>query len=194
MKLLRRVSLGVHEEGPVSADDLTHYMEATAAWRERAEKAEAMVNSLKTDSGLAMLCIMRDFPLPEERLAWQSALRAVEERAEKAERDLAAARETNARLQRRCHSAESGLAAKLESGPSFGRALANSAATLYRERARAAEEREKRLREAVAELMRVVNESPSAIATAKAVWNARKLATAALSGSASGGPDEDELS
>jgi hypothetical protein len=53
--------------------------------------------------------------------------------------DLAQARETNQRLQRRCHAAE-GLVAKFnlvegrpqrEQGRSFGRALANYAASLY---------------------------------------------------------------
>ena len=55
------------------------------------------------------------------------------------ERELAQARETNQRLQRRCHEAE-GLVAKFklvegrpqtEHGRSFGRALANYAASLY---------------------------------------------------------------
>jgi hypothetical protein len=41
-------------------------------------------------------------------------------------------RETNKRLNRRCQSAEAGLAAKLESGPCFGRALANASATMHR--------------------------------------------------------------
>jgi len=49
------------------------------------------------------------------------------------EAELAALRETNQKLNRRCQSAEAGLSAKLTSGPSFGRALANSAATMYHE-------------------------------------------------------------
>jgi len=49
------------------------------------------------------------------------------------EAELAALRETNQKLNRRCQSAEAGLAAKLTSGPSFGRALANAAATIYHE-------------------------------------------------------------
>ena len=40
-------------------------------------------------------------------------------------------RETNAKLNRRCQSAESGLKAKLTSGPCMGRALANTAAAMY---------------------------------------------------------------
>ena len=49
------------------------------------------------------------------------------------EAELVALRETNMKLHRRCQSAEAGLSAKLTSGPSFGRALANSAATMYHE-------------------------------------------------------------
>lgn len=46
---------------------------------------------------------------------------------------LTEARETIRRLNRRCQSAEAGLVAKMESGPCFGRALANASATMYRE-------------------------------------------------------------
>lgn len=53
---------------------------------------------------------------------------------------LCISRDTVRRLNRRVQSAESGLAAKMESGPSFGRALANSAATMYRSRLAAVEE------------------------------------------------------
>jgi len=49
------------------------------------------------------------------------------------EAELVALRETNMKLNRRCQSAERGLAARLTSGPSFGRALANAAATMYHE-------------------------------------------------------------
>lgn len=51
-------------------------------------------------------------------------------------KELAEARETIRRLNRRCQSAERGLAEKLEearrAGPSLGRALANSSATMHR--------------------------------------------------------------
>jgi len=63
--------------------------------------------------------------------------RALDERRRalaRVEAELAALRETNQKLNRRCQSAEQGLAAKLDAGgPSFGRALANAAATMYRE-------------------------------------------------------------
>ena len=49
--------------------------------------------------------------------------------------ELATARETISRLNRRCQSAESGLRDTIEvarrAGPSFGRTLANAAATMY---------------------------------------------------------------
>ena len=66
---------------------------------------------------------------------------------------LVTARETNTRLNRRCQAAESGLAAKLAlGGPSFGRALANSAAVMYREQLGEAQATIQELRERIEEL------------------------------------------
>lgn len=48
--------------------------------------------------------------------------------------ELETLRGTNTRLNRRCQSAERGLKAKLTSGFSFGRALANSAAVMWHEK------------------------------------------------------------
>jgi len=62
---------------------------------------------------------------------WRNAV----DQIQRLEAELAALRETNTKLHRRCQSAEKGLAAKLDAagGASLGRALANAAATMYRE-------------------------------------------------------------
>lgn len=54
--------------------------------------------------------------------------------ADMAVEELTTLRATNTRLNRRCQSAERGLQAKLTSGVSFGRALANSAAVMWHEK------------------------------------------------------------
>ncbi len=74
------------------------------------------------------------------------------EENERMRAELIAARETIVRLNRRCQSAESGLAAKLESGPCFGRALANSAAVMWHERHDEAQKRIAELEAKIAEL------------------------------------------
>lgn len=67
--------------------------------------------------------------------------------------DLATARATNTRLNRRCTDAEGALAEKIAAYPhrSFGRSLANAAATIYLERAQRAERRAACLRQALIE-------------------------------------------
>ena len=74
-----------------------------------------------------------------------------EGRIRELETELAASRETNSRLNRRCQQYERGLAEKLaeNKGPSLGRALANAAAEMCEQRAEVAE---KRIRELEAEL------------------------------------------
>jgi len=68
---------------------------------------------------------------------WRNAV----DQIQRLEAELAALRETNTKLHRRCQSAEKGLAAKLDAagGASLGRALANSAATMYSARLRECE-------------------------------------------------------
>ena len=77
-----------------------------------------------------------------------------EGRIRELETELAASRETNSRLNRRCQQYERGLAEKLaeNKGPSLGRALANAAAEMCEQRAEAAE---KRIRELEAECVRL---------------------------------------
>ncbi len=77
-------------------------------------------------------------------------------RLREVEAELARARETNVRLNRRVQAAESALAERGTPGPSLGRAAANYSARAQRERAEAAESalssseaREKALREAL---------------------------------------------
>jgi hypothetical protein len=72
------------------------------------------------------------------------------------EAELAHMRETVKRLNRRVQSAESGLTAKLVTGPCLGRALANSAATMYREKLADAEAQHAALQQNAARLVKLV--------------------------------------
>jgi hypothetical protein len=84
------------------------------------------------------------------------AARTTVQRLAQAEQERDGARRTNAKLNRRCQSAESGLAEHIEkaerAGGSFGRTLANAAAVLYRNSLAAAEAQVRELREALEEI------------------------------------------
>lgn len=67
-------------------------------------------------------------------------------------REILRQREKIRGLNRRCQSAESGLAAKPTSGPNMGRALANAAATMYRKQLDEAKDEVARLRAENAEI------------------------------------------
>lgn len=123
---------------------LVHYAEPVEKERDELREEVAIDDKLLAERD----ALLDEFACPEHGRCVPGTRKRFNELREENTRlreQLDAARETNTRLQRRCQSAEAGLTAKLGGGSMLGRALANSAATMYRDQ----------LQEAQAEIARL---------------------------------------